>query len=92
MQAKTGVTPKGLQDRVELRPEGAEIYGVYEILSKRRKYNEAGLQPLEVSEVTAYLTELGFSGEDSRESALHLILGLDDIFMADYFEKTKPKT
>lgn len=92
VQAKTGVTPKGLQDRPSLSPEADDIYGAFSVLSKRRKYNQAGLQPLEVSEVTAYLTELGFSGEESREEALHLILGLDDIFMADYFKKAEKTT
>lgn len=50
-------------------------------------YNDAGLQPLQVSEVTAYLAGLGVSGEESTEQFIHMILGMDDIFMTDYFKK-----
>lgn len=65
---------------------------MFAVLSKRRMYNQAGLQPLQASEVTSYLAGLGVSGEERTEAFLHVILGMDDIFMADYFEKQKPAT
>lgn len=87
IEKATGVRPTGLQEKPDLRPDCKGYYDAFSVLSGRRTYNQAGMQPLAVSEVAAYLTELGISGGEGRRRFLHLILEMDSTYMDDIFKR-----
>lgn len=62
---------------------------MFSTLSMTRRYGQAGMQPLQVSEIASYLSEVGLRGHD-REVYLHMVLGMDQEYMAFSFEKNKP--
>jgi len=84
--------PRALRDRPKLCPEYRGYYKAFSMLSGRRAYNQAGLQPLAMSEITAYLTELGLSRGESRFSFLYVTLEMDTAFMSCYFKKQGSET
>lgn len=79
--------PLGLQERPDLRPDMQGVFSVFSVLSQQRQYNQAGVQPLPVSEITGYLTELGISGVERRERHIHMLLEMDSKYMTSYFKK-----
>lgn len=91
IQESTGVTPKALETKVDLRPDCAGYYEAFSILSLTRRYNQAGVQPLQMSEITTYLNEVQLRSTE-REVYLHLILKMDAEFMRTTFEKKLPES
>jgi hypothetical protein len=55
-------------------------------LSGRRGYNEAGIQPLQMSELILYIERQEIS-LSQKEHALNVFTTLDDIIVDDYFKK-----
>lgn len=76
-----------MQERPAIRPDCLGYFNTFNVLSERRTYNEAGVQPLTVAEIAAYLTELGISGGERRTKFLHMLFDLDSEFMQIQFEK-----
>jgi len=64
---------------------------MFQMLGHTRGYNQAGAQPLRISELGAYLTEMGSTGPE-REKTLGILLELDHGYMSDYYEKAAQKT
>lgn len=71
-------------------PEGREVYRVFTALSTTRHYTTAGMQPLQVSEISEYLQVAGLRGEEKR-FVLDILLRIDRGFMAHHFKKQEAK-
>lgn len=88
MEKATGTPPKALQSRVLILPECRKYYGAFTVLGLTRGYTSAGIQPLQVTEIAAYLNEMGLRGQE-REKFLRIILSMDSELMTLSFEKKK---
>lgn len=87
IEKTTGITPKALQGRPTLRRDCKDYLAAFFELSPARLYNEAGQQPLQYTEIVAYLTEFGVSGEELRARFVRLIRKLDVAYMDFHFTK-----
>jgi hypothetical protein len=86
IEKSTGETPKALQARPAMKPEGLEIYQTFNNISNTRHYSSAGMQPLQVSELASYLETIGLSGQEKRD-VLEMMLSIDRGYMRSYFKK-----
>lgn len=88
MEKATGTPTKALQSRVVVLPECRKYYGAFSVLGLTRGYTSAGIQPLQVTEIAAYLDEMGLRGQE-REKFFRIILRLDSELMTLNFDKQK---
>lgn len=83
----TGVAPKALQDMPKLRHDCRGYLEAFNFLSDAREYNQAGVQPLRLTEIQAYLALTGISGMDRKAKLVRVIRELDSVFMQRHFEQ-----
>jgi len=81
------VTPRGLLERPELRTDCLGYYNVFQEICDTRNYNQAGIQPLQVSEIRGYLAIIGDESKEQVAKAVRLLLKMDKVYMTSYFEK-----
>ena len=88
MEKDSGVKPRALRECPVLRADCVEYFDVFDEISSTRGYNEAGMQPLEPSEILAYLGEgLDIPRGEARETFLKLMLKMDRAYMAHVLDK-----
>ena len=87
IEKATGETPRGLRDRKVLRDDCRGYLDAFYALSTQRGYNEAGQQPLQVSEITAYLTHMGISGGEGGMRFFRHLLRLDRTYIDHHFKQ-----
>ena len=90
IKEQTGITPKALESRPKLRQDLLPYLEAFYAVSAARQYSQAGVQPVMVSEVLAYLQCIGETSPTRREKYLRLIQKMDAVFLVDVFEKSKP--
>lgn len=78
MRADGNVHPAELT-KPALRDEDRRYYDAFRHLSACRTWNQVGPNPLQVSEVAAYLGLLGIEDSETKLKYLRLIQGLDAV-------------
>lgn len=91
IEESTGITPPALLRKPKLRDDCQGYYSTFQVLSDQRSYNQAGAQPLRITEIASYLTFLGISGVDRKQKFMCFLLEMDKAFMALYFKKQEAK-
>ena len=76
----TGETPKALKDRPTLRDDLAHLMESFFELSAQRLVGETA-QPLQISEVLAYVELLGIDSPIERERLFTMVRKLDAVFL-----------
>jgi hypothetical protein len=66
------------------------LWQAFEVLSARRNYNQAGPQPIALSEMLAYGTFSGFDSEWRLEALVRVISALDAIYLDHHTRKKAP--
>lgn len=89
IERDTGTTPKALIDRPELaRPNWPDL-AAFDLLDSSRLVNQVGPQPLQVSEVLAYLELAGVEDVEDRVLFLHRMKVMDTILLNHHRESQK---
>lgn len=70
-----------------MQPDCRGYLELFYELSPTRAYNEAGQQPLQPSEINAYLTRLGISGGDEGLKTFRLLLAMDRSYIDHHFKQ-----
>lgn len=90
VEQRSGVAPPALQNKPKLLPECIPYLNAYFFLDRSRGYNEAGRQPLLISEIHVYLTEFsGITGIEQRETYLTLLQSLDSVALSHYADQAE---
>lgn len=89
MAEQAGVQPRALQDRPTLNPKYQGLLEDFYLLSGRRFYNEAGLQPIQLSEIFIFLTHAGITGAEEKGRHLRVLVELDHVFLDYQLDKQK---
>lgn len=87
IEAKTGTRPKALDQQIDLREDCWSYLETFRTLERGRKYNPAGLQPIEIAEVKALLDLARVTDVDERLKLLRLVQAMDDVAMAHYSKR-----
>lgn len=74
----------------ELDPHHQWVWQAFEVLSSRRIESESGPQPIQVSEIAAYVEYVGVADEADKEDLLFLIVKLDSL-MCDYIKTERAR-
>lgn len=74
-----------------LKAEDRRYYDAYRALSASRLWSQIGPNPVQVSEVVAYLSLLGIEDTDTKLKYLRLIQGMDIVEMNNIRDK-QPKS
>ena len=89
MAEKSGIEPRALSSRPSLNRKYQGHLEDFYLLSGRRFYNEAGLQPLQLSEIFSFLTHAGITGPEEKGHHLRILVELDQVFLDYQSEKRK---
>lgn len=82
-----GAPPFALRNRKKLRQDCTDYMHAFHELHPTRMHNEGGHQPLQPSEISAYLPFLGISGEEAKAKFFRLMLSMDQAYMNHHFEQ-----
>lgn len=75
----------------ELLEEGVWIWQAFLCLSEKRLVNEAGPQPIPVSEIAAYADYERVRGEIDREDLLYLITVMDRLWLEEAYKQRQAR-
>ncbi len=77
------------RDRPSLKDRDRRYYDAFRSLSSARTWSQVGPNPLQISEIAAYLGLLGLEDPDTRMKYVRLLQGLDLVEMKSIRAKTK---
>lgn len=89
IQESTGMMPKALQARPLQRADCSEYRAVFDLISGRREYNQAGVQPLPLGAVESYINIMEIRDVLEREKIMKFMCSMDDVFMEYVRKKTE---
>lgn len=79
---RTGVMPKPLQDKPELFPYNFDIWDAFCFLSEGRTHGMNAMNPIQLTEMVAYMDFKGISGHDNRAEFVEYIRAADRAFVS----------
>lgn len=88
MRANGDVHPAELT-KTALRSEDERYYGVFRSLSASRIWTQIGPNPIQVSEVRAYMDMAGIEDSATRMKYLRLVQGMDIVELKSIRARTK---
>lgn len=88
---QTGVTPAPLRAIPKLQPRDRELLEAFRGLDQARRMGHSAPDPLQISEVLAYLQLVGIAQQDLRSKYLRILQMLDRVFMK-HWSDNQPKT
>lgn len=80
-QEAMGVTPKALLDRPRLEQHDRYYLEAFHDLAASRRYNQAGVQPIPVADIAAYLDLCAIDLPTERYRLFQLIRRLDGAYL-----------
>jgi len=83
------ISGKELDSRPHLFQDVAYVYEAFFIISSGRQYNEAGPQPLLLTEIFSYLNDKGITDREERDEVLHYLRVLDAKYLDLSHQKIK---
>lgn len=86
---KRGVQVRALQNKPEIYDDLTPAFNVWAELSRRRTYHGSGPNPIQLTELIAWLDEMEI--EDGRSELRDLVLRIDDLFLVITSEVAKKK-
>lgn len=87
LEKQTGIKNPRLLSRPKLRTELVEYMNEFRTLSLSRQFNEAGILPIQISEIEAYLRMKGVPPGAAQLRHLRFIQALDSVHVEWYYNK-----
>lgn len=87
-----GMDPKALKNRTVFLPKCQGIKLRFLYLSGRREYNQGGAVAIPVSEMLAYMVALGIGDPLERETFMHYMAEMDNVFIDHVGKQLASKT
>lgn len=75
-------------------PHAVEFWIAFQILSEKRLWSETGPNPIQLSEIFAYVEYIEISSDDKREELLYIVSAMDRNFIEfaiDQIQKERKK-
>lgn len=88
---QSGVTVKGLENMPAILVEAEYFWSAYVSLTVKRIINERGPQPIQMSEILAYVTYMRIDDDAMREDLFYHVSALDATFL-QLIRKKPPTT
>lgn len=87
LEKQTGKPSQRLLSRPKLRAELKPYLDAFNSLSRARQFTEAGILPLQISEIEAYLRIKGVPQGQAQLRWLRFIQALDGVHVKWYFDR-----
>jgi len=92
IQETTGMTPKALLDRPRIVQYDRYYLDTYYDLAAARCYNQAGIQPIPVVDIVAYMNLVGVAESSERYRIFQAVRSLDAAYLKHVMEKKSQTT
>ena len=89
LEAKTGVKSPRLLSRPTLRTDCRRYWDGFWTLANSRQFNQAGLQPLQISEIKAYTDLAGIQAGYPAQKFLRVAQAMDSAHLEVWAKKNK---
>lgn len=86
-----GVTPKALLERPRILEHDRYYLDIYYDLGASRRYNQAGIQPIPVADIAAYLDIICVELPEDRYRIFKAVRRLDGAYLKHVMQPNKPK-
>lgn len=92
LEAKTGVKSPRLLSRPQLRADCKRYWEGFWTVANSRQFNQVGLQPLPISEVSAYIDIAGIQKGYPAQKFLRLAQAMDAAHLESWAKKNNKKS
>lgn len=91
-QEASGIVPKAILDRPKLMQHDRYYLECYYDLAAARRYNQAGIQPIPVADIVAYLDLCGIDQTAERYRMFQTVRRLDGAYLRHVMQKVKTES
>lgn len=92
LEQKTGVKNPRLQSRPQLKTGSKKYMDAYQALAATRQYSQAGIQPIQLSEINAYAELHDVSPGRPRQKLTRMIQAMDETHLNWWAKKQTKNT